>query len=122
MTGSVRSMIGDGSYPTYEAGRIVREGANTGSTGFGQSSLSCTHSVWTPNHSVLAAVRVCNYGGFGMSGDEIVRVEKFKIERFMALGLGRYQAIRAVEDALDWHRVEALLKTECTLAVALESR
>jgi hypothetical protein len=57
-----------------------------------------------------------------MSGDEIVRAEKFKIERFMALGLGRYQAIRAVEDALDWHRVEALLKTECTLAVALESR
>jgi hypothetical protein len=57
-----------------------------------------------------------------MSGDEIVRVEKFKIERFMALGLGRYEAIRAVEDALDWHRIEALLKTECTLAVALESR
>jgi hypothetical protein len=57
-----------------------------------------------------------------MSADEIVRVEKVKIERFMALGLGRYQAIRAVEDALDWHRVAALLKTECTLAVALESR
>ena len=48
-----------------------------------------------------------------MSGDEIVRVEKFKIERFMALGLGRYQAIRAVEDALDWHRIEALLKADC---------
>ena len=57
-----------------------------------------------------------------MNADEIVRVEKFKIERFMALGLGRYQAIRAVEDALDRHRVAALLKTECTLAVALESR
>jgi hypothetical protein len=57
-----------------------------------------------------------------MSGDEIVRAEKFKIERFMALGLGRYQAIRAVEDALDWHRIEVLLEAECTLAVALESR
>ena len=57
-----------------------------------------------------------------MSGDEIVRVEKFKIERFMALGLGRYQAIRAVEDGLDLHRIDALLKTERTLAVALESR
>jgi hypothetical protein len=33
-----------------------------------------------------------------MSGDEMVKVEKFKIERFMALGLGRYEAIRAVED------------------------
>jgi hypothetical protein len=42
-----------------------------------------------------------------MSADEIVRVEKSKIERFMALGLGRYEAIRAVEDALDWHTVEA---------------
>ena len=43
-----------------------------------------------------------------MSCDEIVRAEKFKIERFMALGLGRYQAIRAVEDALDWQSVEPL--------------
>ena len=43
-----------------------------------------------------------------MSSDEIVRLEKFKIERFMALGLGRYEAIRAVEDALDWRAVEAL--------------
>ncbi|HEX5256744.1 MAG TPA: hypothetical protein VFW69_23290 [Mycobacterium sp.] len=55
-----------------------------------------------------------------MSGDETVRVEKYKIERFMALGLGRYAAIRAVEDAVDWHAVEALLETGCTLAVALE--
>jgi hypothetical protein len=43
-----------------------------------------------------------------MSCDETVRVEKFKIERFMALGLGRYEAIRAVEDGLDLHTVEAL--------------
>jgi hypothetical protein len=56
-----------------------------------------------------------------MTGDEIVRVEEFKIERFMALGLGRYQAIRAVEDAVDCHAVEALLKTGCALAVALET-
>lgn len=52
--------------------------------------------------------------------DEIMRVEKFKIEQFMALGLGRYQAIRAVEDSVDWHAVETLLKTGCTLALALE--
>ena len=55
-----------------------------------------------------------------MTCDEIVRVEEFKIERFMALGLGRYEAIRAVEDAIDWHTVEALLTTGCSLAVALE--
>jgi hypothetical protein len=56
-----------------------------------------------------------------MSSDDMVRLEKFKIKRFMALGLGRYEAIRAVEDAVDWHAVEALLETGCKLAVALES-
>ena len=55
-----------------------------------------------------------------MTSDEIVRIEQSKIERFMALGLGRYEAIRAVEDAVDWHAVEALLQTGCALAVALE--
>jgi hypothetical protein len=55
-----------------------------------------------------------------MISDEILRVEQFKIERFMGLGLGRYEAIRAVEDAVDWHAVETLLKTGCSLAVALE--
>lgn len=56
-----------------------------------------------------------------MTGDEIVRVEESEIERFMALGLGRYQAIRAVEDAIDWHAVEALLKTGSPPIVALEA-
>jgi hypothetical protein len=56
-----------------------------------------------------------------MSSDEMVRVEKFKIARFMALGLGRYEAIRAVEDAVDWHEVEAFLEKGYKLAVALES-
>jgi hypothetical protein len=55
-----------------------------------------------------------------MISDEILRVEQFKIERFMGLGLGRYEAIRAVEDAVDWHAVEALVKTGCALALALE--
>ena len=55
-----------------------------------------------------------------MISDEILRVEQFKIERFMGLGLGRYEAIRAVEDAVDWHAVETLVKTGCTLALALE--
>ena len=52
--------------------------------------------------------------------EEIVRVEEFKIERFMALGLGRYEAIRAVEDAIDWRTVDALLKTGCPLNDAIE--
>jgi hypothetical protein len=55
-----------------------------------------------------------------MISDEILKVERFKIERFMGLGLGRYEAIRAVEDSVDWHAVETLLKTGCTLALALE--
>ncbi len=56
-----------------------------------------------------------------MSSDEMVRVEKFKIARFMALGLGRYEAIRAVEDAVDWQAVEAFMEQGYKLAVALES-
>jgi hypothetical protein len=55
-----------------------------------------------------------------MTGDEIVRVEEFKIRRFMALGLGRYEAIKAVEAAIDLQAVEHLLKTGCALTVALE--
>jgi len=56
-----------------------------------------------------------------MTSDQIVRVEQFKIERFMGLALGRYEAIRAVEDAVDWRAVETLLETGCTLDVALEA-
>ncbi|MGZ4409566.1 MAG: hypothetical protein ACXVY6_12350 [Gaiellaceae bacterium] len=56
-----------------------------------------------------------------IASDEIVRVEAFKIERFMALGLGRYEAIRAVEDDIDWRTVEALVMTGCPLTDAVES-
>ena len=55
-----------------------------------------------------------------IASDEIVRVEEFKVGRLMALGLGRYEAIRAVEDGVDWHAVEALVETGCPLNVALE--
>jgi uncharacterized protein YoaH (UPF0181 family) len=51
-----------------------------------------------------------------MSADEIVKVEKFKIERLMALGLGRYEAIRAVEDALDSRIVEAFQRDPKTIS------
>jgi hypothetical protein len=54
------------------------------------------------------------------ASDAIVRAEESKIRRFMALGLSRYQAIKAVDDAIDWHEVEALLKTGCAITVALE--
>ena len=53
--------------------------------------------------------------------DEIVRIEAFKIERFESLGLGRYDAIQAVEDGIDWHTVEWLMtEKHCPLAIALE--
>ena len=55
-----------------------------------------------------------------MASDEVVRVEEFKVGRLMALGLGRYEAIRAVEDGVDWHTVEALVETGCPLTAALE--
>ena len=56
-----------------------------------------------------------------IAGDEIVRVEEYKIERFEALGLGRYDAIRAVEAGIDWRTVESLVNEKnCPLALALE--
>lgn len=52
--------------------------------------------------------------------EEIVRVEEFKIERLGALGLGRYDAIRAIEAGVDWQAVEWLVKAkDYPLAVAL---
>lgn len=55
-----------------------------------------------------------------IASDEIVRVEEYKVERFVALGLGRYEAIRAVEAGVDWHAVESLVEKQCPLSVALE--
>lgn len=56
-----------------------------------------------------------------IGSDEIVKVEEYKIERFVALGLGRYDALLAVEAGVDWHEVEQLVNEKgCPLAVALE--
>jgi len=63
---------------------------------------------------------LCRYESVMIAGDEIVRVEELEIERFVALGLGRYDAIRAVEDGIDWRAVEELVQTGCALGVALE--
>jgi hypothetical protein len=64
---------------------------------------------------------MCVDSGFVMTpSDEIVRSEELKIEQFMALGLGRYEAIRAVEEATDWERVASLLKAGYPLSVALK--
>lgn len=56
-----------------------------------------------------------------VAGDETVRVEEYKIERFEALGLGRYDAIQAVESGIDWHAVDSLVNQRgCPLTLALE--
>jgi hypothetical protein len=49
-----------------------------------------------------------------MSADEIVRAEQEQIEQLVALGLGRYDAVRAV----DWQTLAA--ETRGPAAVALE--
>jgi hypothetical protein len=41
-----------------------------------------------------------------MSSDEIVKAEMFQIAQLVALGLGRYEAIRAVEKGVDWRAIE----------------
>lgn len=40
--------------------------------------------------------------------DMIVKVEMVEIERFVALGFDRYEAIRAVEAGIDWRTVESV--------------
>ena len=56
-----------------------------------------------------------------IGSDEIVRVEESQIRRFVALGLGRYEAIRAVDAGIDSQRVEGLVNENgCPLGVALE--
>jgi hypothetical protein len=56
-----------------------------------------------------------------MTGSEIVRAEQFEIERFRTLGLSRYEAIRAVEDGIDWYALAALVKSGYPVSAALES-
>jgi hypothetical protein len=50
-------------------------------------------------------------------GDEILRGETHEIQRFVALGLGPYDAIRAVEAGVDPQAV-AVLVSEQALSVA----
>ncbi len=56
-----------------------------------------------------------------LGGDEIIRVEKHKIEQFVALGLGRYDAVTAVDAGIDLKAVESLVAERgCPAAAALE--
>ena len=56
-----------------------------------------------------------------IGADEIVRVEKHQIDRLVALGLGPYEAIEAVEAGVDWHEVETLVTEKgCPLSIALK--
>lgn len=55
-----------------------------------------------------------------IAADEIVKIEESMIERFEQLGLGRYDAIQAVEAGIDWHAVESLVNTKgCPLALEI---
>ncbi|HZO63156.1 MAG TPA: hypothetical protein VFB35_09285 [Gaiellaceae bacterium] len=54
-------------------------------------------------------------------GDQIVRNEELELARLAALGLGRYDSIRALEAGVDGQRVEWLVRDQgCPLALALE--
>jgi len=44
--------------------------------------------------------------------DRIVKVEMLEIERYVALGLGRYEAIKAVEAGLDQPGAESGVSDE----------
>jgi hypothetical protein len=56
-----------------------------------------------------------------MAGDEIIKIEKDSIDRFVALGLGRYDAITAVDAGIDSRAVESLVRESgCPVTVALQ--
>jgi len=56
-----------------------------------------------------------------ISSDEIIRIEKHQIEQLVALGLGRYEAIRAVEAGIDYLAVQLLVTEQgCSPSVALQ--
>jgi hypothetical protein len=52
--------------------------------------------------------------------EEVCRVELNKIRRFQELGLQPDLAVRAVDEGIDWHELEALLERGCQLEVAME--
>jgi hypothetical protein len=59
-------------------------------------------------------------GGFLISGDEIIKIEKHQIEQLVALGLGRYDAIRVVEAGINVVVVESLVQEQsCPVGVAI---
>ena len=84
----------------------------------------CEDSVSAPNIRPSGASepeRTPTAGVSAMSGDEMVRVERDKIEQFVALGLGRFDAIKAVEAGIDWWAVKSLVAERgCSVAAALE--
>lgn len=83
----------------------------------------CEDSVGAPNlRSAWESepVRTPTTEARAMSGDEVIRVERDKIERFVALGVGRFDAINAVDAGLDWRAVELLAAERgCSVSAAL---
>lgn len=85
---------------------------------------ACEGSVTTPNlrrPGPSEPETDAKPGGSIISSDEIIRVEKHQIEQLVALGLGRYEAIRAVEAGVDCLAVQSLVTEQgCPPGLALE--
>jgi hypothetical protein len=52
--------------------------------------------------------------------DESIRVEQNCIKNFERLGYGLYTAVAAVDQRVDWHEVDNLLKKGCPSTLALK--
>lgn len=50
---------------------------------------------------------------------ELLELESFRRDRFVALGCDEKQARRAASGKLDWHDLESLLQRGCPLETAL---
>lgn len=55
-----------------------------------------------------------------MTVDETVHMELFQVAMFQQLGVRRDLAVKLVDEHVDWHEVDRLLKAGCPLDLAVK--
>lgn len=55
-----------------------------------------------------------------MTVDEIVQVELFQVEMLKRLGVDHDLAVELVDNHVDWHEVDRLVRAGCSLTMAID--
>jgi len=113
--------------PAFPRETCVEAGASCATTSSARTVRRRTNSSRFRNET-QPSVRPCvrargrtRTGGSLISGDEIIKIERHQIEQLVALGLGRYDAIRVVEAGIDCRTVESLVQEQgCPVGLAIE--